>query len=101
VAEHYGTTSASAAVSPSGLGRWRSRGQYDQLWLSRLESRTTPRGRTDREVTQAARRWAKDEGAEVRGALHARVLASYQLHAAGLASFLGEDSLIPEATVQS
>ena len=29
-----------------------------------------------------------------------RVLASYQLHAVGMASFLGDDSLIPESVVR-
>jgi hypothetical protein len=66
------------------------------------ESRTMPRGRTDRELTQAARHWAAGEGIVVssNGALEARVLASYQLHAASLGSVLGPDHLIVEETVR-
>lgn len=67
------------------------------------EARNTPRGRNDRTLTQAARYWANAQGIPVRanGALHARVLASYQLHVAGLDSILGADMLIPEAEVRT
>jgi hypothetical protein len=69
---------------------------------SRADSRTAERGRTDREQTQAARHWARSHGIEVKtnGALDARVLASYQLDAAGLAAHLGPDKLIPQAVVK-
>ncbi|MEU9163646.1 hypothetical protein AB0D29_25690 [Streptomyces sp. NPDC048424] len=45
------------------------------------EFRAASRRRTDPNLTKAARRWAEDEGVEVKnnGALDARVLASYQL----------------------
>ncbi|MBB4987122.1 zinc-ribbon domain-containing protein [Streptomyces nymphaeiformis] len=66
------------------------------------DSRSIERERTDRELTQAARRWAREQGIEVKtnGALDAQVLASYQLDAAGLTTHLGPDKLIPQAVVK-
>lgn len=66
------------------------------------ESRSAEREPADRELTQAARRWARDQGIEVKtnGALNARALASYQLQAAGLGSHLGSDKLIPQTAVK-
>ncbi|MFC7979057.1 zinc-ribbon domain-containing protein [Streptomyces cinereoruber] len=66
------------------------------------EFRATSGRRTEPDLTKAARRWAKDEGIEVKnnGALDAQVLASYQLHASGLAAYLGPDKLLPQRLVE-
>ena len=65
------------------------------------ESRNKLRGSHDRALTQAARQWALGKGITVsrNGALEARILASYQLHVAGLETALGPDQLIPTSDV--
>jgi hypothetical protein len=79
-----------------------TRGNTKSCGCRQDASRAVPRGRVDRELTQAARQWARKAGIEVKanGALDARVLASYQLHAVDMARFLGDDSLIPEGVVR-
>ncbi|MFJ6405877.1 hypothetical protein ACIQK9_10180 [Streptomyces hydrogenans] len=79
-----------------------TRGNTKSCGCRRAASRALPRGRADRELTRAARRWARDAGCEVgeNGPLDARVLAAYQLHAVGMAHLLNDDSRIPEGTVR-
>jgi hypothetical protein len=79
-----------------------ARGVPKSCGCHKAESGAAPRGRTNPDLTQAARHWAMDEGIEVKtmGAVDAQVLASYRLHAAGLHLHLGPDRLIPQAAIK-
>jgi hypothetical protein len=66
------------------------------------EIKRQTRGRSDRSLTQAARRWARSQGIDVpqNGALDARTLTTHRLVAAGVVGMLGPDGLIPEQSVR-
>lgn len=80
-----------------------TRGNTKSCGCQREASRPVPRVQVDRKLTQAARRWAREVGVRVKvnGALDARVLASYLLHAAGMERCLDADCLIPEEAVRA